>query len=296
MSSGYSSEPLCLVNFDIGNEYKSAFIQLLDRGQQIALPASQLCLGLTADASHSLLCTILENNGGIIDSHSTAFVYGFEASESPKLHGIVKHCKSCVFHRAGLWCVSQPGRDLEAGVISLSFADLLGLSQVELRENPAVFGTLSDPISMEAMDGNVACVFTAHGASLCDLRAKGIQCIYQSRNRLLSGVMCKEGDALVVSSDADTVSVIETRKATNALYETSVSFPVTLRSSIGGKVALAISRRQVGVLHVGRPGFLGAFENPGTILDATLLTEEQHIVRVLSSSADGCLSDWSMEF
>ncbi|RNF12702.1 uncharacterized protein Tco025E_06414 [Trypanosoma conorhini] len=298
LGNGRGAGPSTLVSLDLGSERASSFWQLLTEGQRVGLPVSHLCLGVTADASRSLCCAVLlEKTGNPPVPTSTAFFYSFGDGEAPRLHGTLTSCHSCAFHRDGLWCLSQSKRESNSGVLRLSFNELAGAARLDLAAGNSAFRrVVTAPISLEAVDDNVAHIFTAHGVLRCDARMKGLQWIWQSREHLISGVGCKGGERIVLSSEDDTVLVFDVRQAQQAMYEANASFPVALRSSRGGNVVLATSRRQVGVFHVEQLEFLGAFDSPGGVLDATPLGEEQHAVQVVSVTADGCLCDWTMEF
>ncbi|RNE99187.1 hypothetical protein TraAM80_08350 [Trypanosoma rangeli] len=298
VGNGGGLEPATLVSLDFGNKQASTFWQLLNEGKHVVLPASPLCLGLTTNASRSLCCTVLvEKTSNPPVPTSTAFVYSFGDGEAPRLNGRLASCHSCDFHRDKLWCLSQTKQGVKGGVLLFSLNDLAGDAQLHvIDDNSAFLGVVPAPISIEAVDVNVAHIFTDHGVLRCDARMKELHWIWQSREHLLSGVGCKRGERIVLASESDAVMVFDVRKAFHAMYEVNVSFPVVLRSSRSGSVVLAASRHQVGVFHVEQLEFLGAFDGPGGVLDATPLVEEKHAVRVVSVTADGCLCDWTMEF
>ncbi|ORC86812.1 uncharacterized protein TM35_000251080 [Trypanosoma theileri] len=299
MGGGLSSEVSSLINLDFGNDQRSAFSQLIAHGQQVTLPAHQLCLGLTSDISHSLCCTNLaERMSNSIAIKCSAFIFKFENSESPKIIGIIKNSLSCAFHRDGLWCLSQPEQEFEGCVSYISLNNISGFRGHKLSENISsdYSRNVVSPISVEAVKYDVASIFTEQGVMICDLRVKDLQWVYRMTDQLVSGAVCCGGEKIVLSSERDRAMVIDVRMAQHVLYEANLSFPVAWRSSREGDVAIAISRRQVGILNVEKLEFWGAFESSGGVLDATIIREDKHSVRVLSSSADGCLEDWSIEF
>ncbi|KAH9584071.1 hypothetical protein LSM04_006712 [Trypanosoma melophagium] len=299
MGGGLSSSVSSLINLDFGNDQRSAFSQLIANGQQVTLPAHQLCLGLTSDISHSLCCTILaERMDNSIGTQCSAFVFKFENGESPKVIGTLKNSISCAFHHDGLWCLSQPDEEVWGCISYISLNNISGFRGQKLSENIGsdYSGNVISPISVEAVKDGVANIFTEQGVMLCDLRVKDLQWVYRMTDQLVSGTVCRGGENIVLSSERNRAMVIDIRMAQHVLYEARLSFPVVWRSSREGDIAVAISRRQVGVLNVEKLEFWGAFESSGGVLDATIIKENQHSVRVLSASADGCLEDWSVRF